>query len=74
MRACPATCADIDGPNDCVKPCTEGCECDEGWVLSGQTCVPVEQCGCYRDERYFMVCIVDSFMPNFDTIKVKFLY
>nr|XP_060638850.1 zonadhesin [Anolis sagrei ordinatus] len=44
---CPATC--LDGPSapSCSGlPCLEGCICDEGRVLSGETCVPIDQCGC----------------------------
>ncbi|XP_067325656.1 zonadhesin [Anolis sagrei] len=45
--ACPATC--LDGPSKPSCPglsCLEGCICDEGLVLSGETCVPIDQCGC----------------------------
>ncbi|XP_019614687.1 PREDICTED: uncharacterized protein LOC109462574 [Branchiostoma belcheri] len=42
---CPATCQD---PNPACIGCedTESCECDAGYVMSGQHCVPIEECGC----------------------------
>ncbi|XP_011369989.1 zonadhesin [Pteropus vampyrus] len=45
---CPATCLSLNAPQDCpaALPCTEGCECQKGHVLSGTSCVPLSQCGC----------------------------
>ncbi|XP_078689172.1 uncharacterized protein LOC144920716 [Branchiostoma floridae x Branchiostoma belcheri] len=49
---CPATCA-RDTPSDCAHDCVEGCQCDPGYVLSGQDCVPEDDCGCtHSDGRY----------------------
>ncbi|XP_033106905.1 IgGFc-binding protein-like [Anneissia japonica] len=48
---CPATCADRN-PLECPG-CLEGCECDDGFLLSGGRCVPEDECGCLvDDERY----------------------
>ncbi|XP_066271170.1 uncharacterized protein [Branchiostoma lanceolatum] len=44
---CPATC--MDQSAECDDPCVEGCECIADHVMSGQTCVPVNQCGCYHE-------------------------
>lgn len=33
--------------------CTEGCFCDEGFVLSGDECVPAGECGCEHGGRYY---------------------
>ncbi|KAH0626046.1 hypothetical protein JD844_000749 [Phrynosoma platyrhinos] len=45
--ACPATCPDAPSQDSCSSlPCVEGCVCDEGRVLSGDQCVPIDQCGC----------------------------
>lgn len=33
--------------------CTEGCFCDEGFVLSGDECVPAGECGCEHRGRYY---------------------
>ncbi|XP_052075053.1 IgGFc-binding protein-like isoform X1 [Mytilus californianus] len=47
---CPATCVDPDAPLTCRLPNTEGCQCKEGFLLSGNECVPKEQCGCRGPE------------------------
>ncbi|XP_078685485.1 zonadhesin-like [Branchiostoma floridae x Branchiostoma belcheri] len=53
---CPATCSDPDAPNNCPEQCVEGCACNPGFVLSGQSCVPEEECGCTnKDDRYFLL-------------------
>ncbi|XP_035665849.1 uncharacterized protein LOC118409092 [Branchiostoma floridae] len=53
--ACPATCTDVSAPLYCNTTCVEGCECDAGYVLSGDQCVLREQCGCTRDGLYYAV-------------------
>ncbi|XP_059813041.1 alpha-tectorin [Hypanus sabinus] len=50
--SCPATCTDLISPLYCNRPCTEGCQCDEDYVLSGNSCVPLEECGCEFQGRY----------------------
>ncbi|NWX80687.1 FCGBP protein, partial [Alca torda] len=30
-----------------------GCFCDQGFLLSGDRCVPLSQCGCWHQERYY---------------------
>ncbi|XP_070621015.1 IgGFc-binding protein-like isoform X3 [Erythrolamprus reginae] len=30
----------------CLTTCSEGCFCDEGFLRSGDSCIPEEQCGC----------------------------
>ncbi|XP_045850106.1 zonadhesin [Meles meles] len=55
---CPATCLSQNTPRDCPMelPCTEGCECQQGHVLSGTSCVPFSQCGCvHQDGSYHPV-------------------
>ncbi|XP_077772904.1 zonadhesin [Podarcis muralis] len=44
--ACPATCTEPPSRNSCNLPCVEGCICNKGFVLSGDQCVPLGQCGC----------------------------
>ncbi|VDM70215.1 unnamed protein product [Strongylus vulgaris] len=49
--SCPATCIDSSAPDFCDLLCSEGCTCDQGYVLdntqiSTLTCVPLEECGC----------------------------
>ncbi|XP_029473208.1 IgGFc-binding protein-like [Rhinatrema bivittatum] len=53
MTACPATCIDPSAPENCSKPCVEGCECDDGYVLSGGSCVSVADCGCWYKDTYY---------------------
>ncbi|GLD74527.1 IgGFc-binding protein-like protein [Lates japonicus] len=49
---CGHTCASsIDAT--CEQVCSEGCFCDDGFLRSGTTCVPVESCGCLYDGSYY---------------------
>lgn len=50
--SCPVTCASLTSVN-CNRPCAETCECDEGFLLSGDACVPVKDCGCSYDGHYY---------------------
>ncbi|XP_069920547.1 zonadhesin isoform X2 [Oryctolagus cuniculus] len=49
---CPGTCLSLNHPKDCpiTLPCVEGCECQNGYILSGTSCVPLNQCGCTDSE------------------------
>ncbi|XP_045237182.2 IgGFc-binding protein [Macaca fascicularis] len=51
--SCPVSCPSVSAPEGCESACREGCVCDAGFVLSGDTCVPVGQCGCLHDDRYY---------------------
>ncbi|XP_011807925.1 PREDICTED: IgGFc-binding protein [Colobus angolensis palliatus] len=51
--SCPVSCPSLSAPEGCESACREGCVCDAGFVLSGDTCVPVGQCGCLHDDRYY---------------------
>uniref|UniRef100_A0A663N0Z7 VWFD domain-containing protein n=1 Tax=Athene cunicularia TaxID=194338 RepID=A0A663N0Z7_ATHCN len=55
MTGCPATCVDQQAPQNCSKPCTEGCACTSGFLLSGDTCVPEAHCGCLFEGNYYSV-------------------
>ncbi|XP_029432776.1 IgGFc-binding protein-like [Rhinatrema bivittatum] len=50
---CPATCRGLSSPMNCDLPCTEGCFCDNGFLLSGDTCVPIADCGCVHQGTYY---------------------
>lgn len=52
--ACPASCVDRDAPIKCEKPYVEGCQCNNGFVLSGGKCEAVAQCGCTYENRYYL--------------------
>lgn len=47
---CPETCVNLS--LNCSGPCAEACQCDHGYILSGQTCVPQAECGCFYQGRY----------------------
>ncbi|KAK2088433.1 hypothetical protein P7K49_034340 [Saguinus oedipus] len=51
--SCPVSCPSLSAPEGCESACREGCVCDAGFVLSGDSCVPVGQCGCLHDGRYY---------------------
>lgn len=51
--ACPASCSDLTAPLYCVHPCKEGCQCDTGYVLSGNRCVHRQDCGCEHNGLYY---------------------
>uniref|UniRef100_A0A8C1G4Y5 Zonadhesin, like n=1 Tax=Cyprinus carpio TaxID=7962 RepID=A0A8C1G4Y5_CYPCA len=46
VSSCPETCLGINGPPGCSEKCVEGCECDPGFILSDNKCVPLKDCGC----------------------------
>ncbi|XP_078511515.1 IgGFc-binding protein-like [Lissotriton helveticus] len=52
-RGCPGTCYGLAPPTGCDEPCTEGCFCDSGYILSGEKCVPIADCGCTYKGRYY---------------------
>ncbi|XP_053507428.1 MAM and LDL-receptor class A domain-containing protein 1 isoform X2 [Ictalurus furcatus] len=49
---CPATCSVLDAAEDCGRR-QERCDCDDGFLLSGGKCVPVEDCGCWVDGQHY---------------------
>ncbi|KAI4876219.1 hypothetical protein NFI96_017952, partial [Prochilodus magdalenae] len=54
--ACPATCANPTPSAECKANCSEACVCNNGYLWSGNQCVPKNQCGCIYssggEERY----------------------
>ncbi|XP_061531066.1 IgGFc-binding protein [Phycodurus eques] len=50
--ACPSTCeGHVASP--CTQGCVEGCQCDPGFLLDGDTCVTPSECGCtYNGDHY----------------------
>ncbi|KAM4703001.1 IgGFc-binding protein-like [Rhinophrynus dorsalis] len=51
--ACPASCADRTAPDTCKEPCVETCQCNEGYILSSDKCVPSTSCGCNHNGLYY---------------------
>ncbi|XP_039662365.1 IgGFc-binding protein-like isoform X2 [Perca fluviatilis] len=64
---CPATCASLTSLASCHRSCTEACECDEGYLLSGDTCVPVRDCGCSYNGHYYRKG--DVFYPETECVE-----
>ncbi|XP_066204639.1 IgGFc-binding protein [Saccopteryx leptura] len=60
--SCPVSCPSLSVPEGCEPACREGCICDAGFVLSGDTCVPVDQCGCLHEGRYYP--LGEAFYPG----------
>ena len=61
--ACPATCAEPDGPESCDEPPSEACECSTGKVLLGNICVEKEECGCTDPMGIrYKVCYLETLM------------
>uniref|UniRef100_UPI003AAC3F13 zonadhesin, like n=1 Tax=Centroberyx gerrardi TaxID=166262 RepID=UPI003AAC3F13 len=46
VSSCPETCLGVVGPPGCEDVCVEGCQCDPGFILSDEKCVPLKDCGC----------------------------
>ncbi|XP_023821956.1 IgGFc-binding protein isoform X1 [Oryzias latipes] len=46
VSSCPETCLGVIGSPGCEDVCVEGCECDPGFILSDDKCVPLKDCGC----------------------------
>ncbi|XP_072032810.1 zonadhesin-like [Amphiura filiformis] len=53
MSSCQETCT--GKPKKCKEQKIEGCECEKGYVLSGDDCVDEKQCGCTdeSDGKYY---------------------
>uniref|UniRef100_A0A8C8S5Q3 IgGFc-binding protein n=1 Tax=Pelusios castaneus TaxID=367368 RepID=A0A8C8S5Q3_9SAUR len=60
--SCDLTCSTLYAPVQCTSQCKEGCECDDGFVLSGDSCVPVSQCGCLHRGLYYQAG--ETFHPS----------
>uniref|UniRef100_A0A6I8NET5 VWFD domain-containing protein n=1 Tax=Ornithorhynchus anatinus TaxID=9258 RepID=A0A6I8NET5_ORNAN len=52
-HSCSTSCAALDQTPNCPGFCSEGCQCDPGFLAAGPTCVPLQDCGCFEDGRYY---------------------
>uniref|UniRef100_A0A673JYW8 VWFD domain-containing protein n=1 Tax=Sinocyclocheilus rhinocerous TaxID=307959 RepID=A0A673JYW8_9TELE len=59
---CEVTCHSLTPPAGCRSPCMEGCVCDEGYIRTGDRCVPFSQCGCLYGNRYYL--LYQQFYPG----------
>ncbi|NWI26158.1 FCGBP protein, partial [Sula dactylatra] len=61
-QSCHQTCSGFYTPLKCSERCREGCMCNEGFMLSGDECVPMSQCGCLHQDFYYKV--EETFFPS----------
>lgn len=50
---CPSTCLNMSAVDSCSSLPVEGCFCKEGYVLSGDKCVPESSCGCVDEKNQY---------------------
>ncbi|XP_009975803.1 PREDICTED: zonadhesin-like, partial [Tauraco erythrolophus] len=50
---CPSTCLNMSVVDSCSSLPVEGCFCKEGYVLSGDKCVPESSCGCVDEKKQY---------------------
>ncbi|GAA6104294.1 zonadhesin, like [Tachysurus ichikawai] len=63
MTVCPASCADLAAPSECEQTsCLEGCQCNPGFTMSVNECVPYNECGCSFLGRYYT--LMDTFVTE----------
>lgn len=55
VDTCSLTCSALSDTPPCRDRCAEGCQCDAGFLSDGETCVPIEKCGCYHQGVYYEV-------------------
>eukprot|EP00061_Rhincodon_typus_P003698 g20748.t1 len=60
--SCPTTCCTLSDADSCNAVCAEGCQCDDGFVLSGEDCVPLGECGCLYKGTYYR--LGQTFYPS----------
>uniref|UniRef100_A0A8C7LGG8 Zonadhesin-like n=1 Tax=Oncorhynchus kisutch TaxID=8019 RepID=A0A8C7LGG8_ONCKI len=51
-KGCPEVCSSMDIQGACGR-CEERCVCDPGFKLSVGSCVPAEDCGCWRKGEHY---------------------
>ncbi|XP_057184179.1 zonadhesin-like [Triplophysa rosa] len=54
VSGCQEICSSLDAAGTCGI-CEERCECDDGFLLSGGTCVLEEDCGCWVNEQHYVI-------------------
>ncbi|KAM9309078.1 IgGFc-binding protein [Pholidichthys leucotaenia] len=52
-QECSSPCPGLAEMVPCSETCTEGCECDIGFLFDGTKCVKESECGCYDDGKTY---------------------
>ena len=56
VSVCRRTCSNFDINFSCPTTQTESrCDCQDGFVLSQETCIPMHECGCTYQGHYIDV-------------------
>ncbi|KAG8433676.1 hypothetical protein GDO86_012141 [Hymenochirus boettgeri] len=50
---CSTSCSSLYDDSICPTSCFEGCQCDNGYLFQGRSCVLPDQCGCYVNTTYY---------------------
>lgn len=67
MSACPESCgSSYNVP--CPWACYEGCQCDPGYMQSGNGCVKAEKCGCLYHGHYYEGSTHYLAFPNYNIL------
>lgn len=64
VRACPESCG-ILSDIPCPWTCYEGCQCETGYMQSGNGCVKADKCGCFYYGHYYEVSSYILFSKSF---------
>ncbi|XP_039181480.1 IgGFc-binding protein-like [Crotalus tigris] len=54
-KECDQACSSLYFPTPCPTKCQENCVCNEGFIRSNDACVPLANCGCLHQGRYYPV-------------------
>ncbi|KAM4703003.1 IgGFc-binding protein-like [Rhinophrynus dorsalis] len=50
---CSSSCASLTDTYICPDTCDECCECDEGYIFDGTSCIQLKECGCFQNGQYY---------------------
>lgn len=49
------TCPGLTDIVPATQECTEGCECNDGFLFDGEKCIIEKKCGCFDNGRSYKV-------------------
>lgn len=61
---CASTCLNLSAVDSCSSLPVEGCFCKEGYVLSGDKCVPESNCGCVDEKNQYHQASYIRYLKN----------